>query len=215
LSESEGEKSAEAMSDGELTRHVEIRLRSVGKELRSLIPYLLEARRRYAHAGRRIPRHGEPTFGEWIRQNIGISDRHVRRLLAATKEPVDRAPEDESEYSPKQQRRDETMWRACRIAHAILGLDEADECDPSGRQRMAALTGMAHQFLRLAHRKPIPVIVRAKPLQPADIRGLYRVILMCFEMQVDDVFRSLGDEERRDAVRLFGDQIADRYNAQG
>ena len=80
---------------------------------------------------------------------------------------------------------------------------------------MAALTGMAHQFLRLAHRKPIPVIVRAKPLQPADIRGLYRVILMCFEMQVDDVFRSLGDEERRDAVRLFGDQIADRYNAQG
>jgi hypothetical protein len=155
--------------------------------------------------------HGEPTFTEWIRKNIGVSDRHVRRLLAAAKEPVDRAPED----SPKQQKRNEAMWQACRIAHAILGLDEADECDPSGVQRRAALTALAHQFLRGVRRKPIAMIVRTKPLQPADVRGLCSVILTCFEMQVDDVFKSLASEDRRDAVRLFTDQIADRYNAQG
>ena len=101
------------------------------------------------------------------------------------------------EQGPKQQKRDEAMWQACRIAHAILGLDEADECDPSGVQRRAALTALAHQFLHGAHRKPIPVIVRAKPLQQADIRGLYRIILMCFEMQFDQVFKSLADEARR------------------
>ena len=212
LSESEGEKSAEAMSDGELTRHVEIRLRSVGKELRSLIPYLLEARRRYAHAGRRIPVAGQPSYTEWIHQTLGISDRHVRRLLAATKEPTDCSRGDELEQSPKQQRRDEVLWQANRIAHAILGLDEADERDPSGRQHRAALTALAHQFLHGAHRKPIAITVRTKPLQPADVHGLWKVILMCFEMQLDQVFKSLADEDRNEALMLFTQQIADRYN---
>jgi hypothetical protein len=71
---------------------------------------------------------------------------------------------------------------------------------------------MAYQFLRSAHRKPIPVIVRAKPLQPADVRGLCGVILRCFEMQFDQVFKSLADEDRREALSLFEGLIADRYN---
>src|ERR1700722_6987610 len=128
------------------------------------------------------------------------------------KNQVEHFRERELEQAPKQKKRDEAMWQACRIAHAILGLDEADECDPSGVQRRAALTALAHQFLHGAHRKPIPVIVRAKPLQQADIRGLYRIILMCFEMQFDQVFKSLADEARREALSLFTEQIADRYN---
>jgi hypothetical protein len=212
LTESEKQKDAEDMTDVELVGHVENKPRPVGKELLSLIPYLREARSRYGHPGRRVPIAGQPTFTEWIRKNIGVSDRHVRRLLAATKEPSEHFRERELEQGPKQQKRDEAMWQACRIAHAILGLDEADECDPSGVQRRAALTALAHQFLHGAHRKPIPVIVRAKPLQQADIRGLYRIILMCFEMQFDQVFKSLADEARREALSLFTEQIADRYN---
>jgi hypothetical protein len=211
VSELKEGKCAESMSDAELVSHVEVRLRSVGKELRSLIPYLLEARDRYAHAGRRVPVPGEPTFGEWIRRNIGVSDRHVRRLLAEVKEPTDSSREGEWEQSAKQQRRDEVLWQANRIAHAILGLDEEDECDPSGVRRKAALTALAHQFLHGVYRKTIPVIVRAKPLQPADVRGLYRFILMCFEMQLDQVFKSLGDEDRCVALRLFTREIPNRY----
>jgi hypothetical protein len=37
------------MSDEELIRHVASKLRPVGEELRSLIPYIQEAHRRYAH----------------------------------------------------------------------------------------------------------------------------------------------------------------------
>jgi hypothetical protein len=61
----------------ELVAHVEDKLRPVGESLVHLIPYLQEARARYAHPGRRVPVPGQPTFTEWIRKNLGISDRHV------------------------------------------------------------------------------------------------------------------------------------------
>lgn len=156
LTESAKEKRAARMIDEELVRHVEGKLRRIGESLRHLIPYLREARARYAHPGRRVPVSGEPTFGEWIRQNLGVSDRHVRRLLAAVKEPTDFS-RGESEQAPKQQRRDEVMWHASRLSLAILGLDESDERDPSGLQRRAAITAMAYKFLNLMRRKQIPV----------------------------------------------------------
>lgn len=62
--------------------------------------------------------------------------------------------------SLKQQRRDEALWQASRIAHAVLGLDEPDEQNPSGVNRKAALTALAYQFLDIAHRKHIPVLTR-------------------------------------------------------
>jgi len=211
-SESETGKHAEDMSDQELVCHLEGELKPLGETLRSLIPYIREARCRFSCPGRRVPIAGQPTFTEWIHRTLGVSARHIRRLLAEAKEPTDRSREGEWEQSPKQQRRDETMWRACRIAHAILGLEEADECDPSGVQRRAALTALAHQFLHGVRCKPIAIIVRAKPLQPADFRGLYRFILMCFEMQLDQVFGSLANEDRREALSLFAQEIADHYD---
>jgi hypothetical protein len=160
------------MTDEELVRHVESRLRPVGKELRSIIPYIQEAHARYAHPGRRVPVLGRPTFTQWIRQNLGVSDRHVRRLLAAANEPTDRSRGDELEQSPKQEKHDEAMWQASRLAHAVLGLYEPDERDPSGLQRKAALATLAHEFLNLSGRKHIPVLVRLRQLQPGDFRGL-------------------------------------------
>jgi hypothetical protein len=212
LSECEKQKNAESMTDQELVRHVETSLRPVGKSLKHIIPYLEEARSRFAHPGRRVPVRGQPSFTEWIHQTLGFSDRHVRRLLAAAKEPTDSSHEDVLEQSPRQNKRDETMWQACRLAHAVLGLKEGDECDPSGVQRRAALTAMAYQFLSVAHRKPVAVIVRAKNLQPADIRGLSKIILMCFEVQVDQVFKTLAAEDRREALHLFTQEIASRYD---
>jgi hypothetical protein len=110
FTESEKQRHAECMTDKELARHVEGRLSPLRETLRSNIAYIREARQRFAHPGRRVPVPGQPTFTEWIRQNLGISDRHVRRLLAAAKEPADRFREDELEQTPKQQKREEVMW---------------------------------------------------------------------------------------------------------
>jgi hypothetical protein len=116
------------------------------------------------------------------------------------------------EQTPKQQKRDEAMWQASRIAHAALGLNEPDERDPAGVNRKAALTAMAHQFLNLARRKHIPVMVRLKKLQPGDCLGLYSILSRCLDMQLDEVFLSLHDQERSEALRLFSKAIANRYN---
>jgi hypothetical protein len=202
-SESEKQKHAESMTDEELVRHVESRLRPVGRSLRNLIPYIQEAHARYAHPGRRVPVPGEPTFGEWIRQNLGVSDRHVRRLLAAAREPTDSAQEDDMEPSPKQRKRDEAIWKANRLAHAVLGLDEFHERDPAGVNRRAALTAMAYEFLNLSGRKHFPLLVRVKELQPGDWKGLCTILLRCFEPQINQVFAPLDDQERTEAARCL------------
>jgi len=212
LTDSEKRKHAENMADHELVRHVETSLRPVGKSLKHITPYLEEARSRFAHPGRRVPVPGLPSYTEWIHQTLGCSDRHVRRLLAAAKEPTDSSREDVLEQSPRQAKHDEAMRQACRLAHAVLGMEEPAECDPSGVQRKPALAAMAYQFLRAAHRKPISVIVRVKKLQQADVRGLCKIILMCLEVQVDQVFKTLADEDRREALCLFTQEIASRYD---
>lgn len=150
------------MTDDELARHVESKLRPVGESLWNNLAYIREAHERFAHPGRRVPVPAQPAFTEWIRRNLGISDRHVRRLLAAAKKTCDRIPKDEMEQTPKQQKRDEVVWQAGRMAHAALGLGQTDERDPSGLKRKSALLAMAQEFLNLAGRKHISVIVRLK-----------------------------------------------------
>jgi hypothetical protein len=52
------------------------------KKLRELIPYLREARRRWAQPGRRVPVPGRPSWSEWITQNLHVTPRRVRQLLS-------------------------------------------------------------------------------------------------------------------------------------
>ncbi len=52
------------------------------KKLRELIPYLREARRRWAQPGRRVPVPGRPCWTEWITQNLHVTPRRVRQLLS-------------------------------------------------------------------------------------------------------------------------------------
>jgi hypothetical protein len=51
------------------------------KKLRELIPYLREARRRWAQPGRRVPVPGRPCWTEWITQNLHVTPRRVQQLL--------------------------------------------------------------------------------------------------------------------------------------
>ncbi len=51
------------------------------KKLRELIPYLREARRRWAQPGRRVPVPRRPSWTEWITQNLHVTPRRVQQLL--------------------------------------------------------------------------------------------------------------------------------------
>jgi hypothetical protein len=56
------------------------------KRLRELIPFLREARRRWAQAGRRVPVPGRPCWTEWITQNLHVTPRRVQQLLSEPSE---------------------------------------------------------------------------------------------------------------------------------
>ena len=121
--------------------------------------------------------------------------------------------EAETAKPPKQQKRDEVIWQAGRMAHAALGLGQTDERDPSGLKRKLALIAMAQEFLNLAGRKHISVIVRLKELQPADFRAIYEILVQCCDAQLDQVFGSLGEEDRSETLRLLAEKIGNRYES--
>ncbi len=193
---------AASMTDQELVEHVQSKLRPVGQTLMSNIAYIREARNRFAQPGRRVPIAGRPTFTQWIKENLGISDRHVRRLLAAA---------DPTQKLKKQQRRDATYDMAVTMAHAVLGLHEADPDDPSGGRRKAALTNIAFRLLRHVRHKPLGMHVMVKELRPGQVEDLYDTVSDCLGEQFDQVLGSLDEEERADALRLFAEKIANRY----
>ena len=56
------------------------------RKLRDLIPYLREARRRWAQPGRRVPVPGRPTWTQWITQNLRVTPRRVQQLLSEPSE---------------------------------------------------------------------------------------------------------------------------------
>jgi hypothetical protein len=56
--------------------------------LRELIPFLREARRRWAQPGRRVPVPGRPCWTEWITQNLHVTPRRVQQLLSEPSEMV-------------------------------------------------------------------------------------------------------------------------------
>jgi hypothetical protein len=51
------------------------------RKLRDLIPFLREARRRWAQPGRRVPVPGRPSWTEWITHNLHVTPRRVQQLL--------------------------------------------------------------------------------------------------------------------------------------
>jgi len=193
---------AASLTDQQLVEHVQGKLRPVGQTLMSNIAYIREARNRFAQPGLRVPTAGRPTFTQWIRENLGISDRHVRRLLQAA---------DPTQKLKKQQRRDATYDLAVTMAHAVLGLHEADPDDPSGRRRKAAITNMAFQLLRKVRHKPLGMHVTVKELRAGQFEELYDEVTECLDEQLDQVFGSLDEEKRADALRLFTEKIASRY----
>jgi hypothetical protein len=88
------------MSNAQLCKHIETALAPAKRAIRDNVAYIAEARKRFAQPGRRVPVAGKPTWCEWIETNLGISDRHVRRLLAEYKDPSIKLLRKKSKQSP-------------------------------------------------------------------------------------------------------------------
>jgi hypothetical protein len=57
------------------------------RKLKEINPYLREARQRFGQPGRRVPVEGNPTWTEWVEQNLGVTVRRVQQLLREAMEP--------------------------------------------------------------------------------------------------------------------------------
>jgi hypothetical protein len=121
-------------------------------------------------------------------------------------------PQDPTDHNQaRRRRRNEALWQAGGMACGVLGLDQANDEDPSGLSIKSALSAMAFQFLNLADRKHIPVMFRLKKAPSWDLRGLFAILRECLDVQSDQVFGSLDEPERTEALRLLAKQIGDRY----
>jgi hypothetical protein len=85
LTPEDKEQHAKSLSDADLLAKVEDTFRN----WRENIPYIREARDRFAQPGRRIPVLGNPTWTEWVERHLGVGIRRVQQLLAADKEGGD------------------------------------------------------------------------------------------------------------------------------
>jgi hypothetical protein len=134
MTDSEKRVDAAAMSDFELVAFLARRLQPLTEEVWTLLPYIREARSRFSQPGRRVPVRGRPTFSAWIQGNLGISDRHVRRILAAAGSTTDIATAQVLVGAKDKRRRDEFRALAIQLACGVFGLDEPEYDDIGGVQ---------------------------------------------------------------------------------
>jgi hypothetical protein len=79
---------AAALSDPELLTH----LKSTFRTIRENLPYLREARDRFAVPGQKLPVEGKPTWSQWVAMNLHVTVRTVQRWLAPPKEEIEKKP---------------------------------------------------------------------------------------------------------------------------
>jgi hypothetical protein len=103
LSAEDKEHEARSMSDADLLAKVEGAFRN----WRENIPYIREARDRFAQPGRRVPVPGNPTWTEWVERYLGVGIRRVQQLLAG----------DQPKLTPK---------KAPKPSFAFAGLSESE-----------------------------------------------------------------------------------------
>jgi len=131
-------------------------------ELREIIPYLREARDRFAQPGRRVPVPGNPTWTEWVQTNLHVTVRRVQQLLSEGARPseIDFA---KSKRRPRKLRAGD--WRGLlkateRRAAQVFGSAE----DP--KQLAATIRsyaqGIADQYARPGGRLVVSVSLRTR-----------------------------------------------------
>lgn len=97
---------AKTLTDAELVE----RCMQGFRKLKEIVPYLREARERFAKPGRRVPVAGNPTWTEWVTQNLGVTIRTVQRLLQ------ERKPHDKTSLGQGAHSLSEGDWRGLLAA---------------------------------------------------------------------------------------------------
>jgi hypothetical protein len=131
------EKHARSLGDAELLGYVKKALHS----MRDNLPYLREARDRFAKPGQRVPEEGNPTWTQWVKANLTRDIRSVQRWLQVPK------PKSEKKTRPVKSLKDwpAAMRSATDLVAAIKRLHAktpigADVLVPALRE-LATITG--------------------------------------------------------------------------
>jgi hypothetical protein len=195
-------KHAAAMSDRELCQHIGRILGPIRFILRENLPYIIEARKRFAQQGRRVPLPGKPTFTEWIRQTLGFSDRHVRQMLQEAREgdaprAIVRAPRIETPAAAMA-----VASAGFRLAHAVLHKDGTK-----------AVT-LAKEITATTRNGLLPTEdcgAAIERLRQGDHGALFQLFQEQLGGFADDVFMPLSRNQREQALRSLFEAIARNY----
>lgn len=115
----EPEDLAKGLGDSELIERCVQGFRS----LKEMIPYLREARQRFARPGQRVPIAGKPTWSKWVKENLHVSVRRVQQLLRESSEPSEM-------ISPGSNRRKPRYWLTPRNVYGPLNKEFHFDNDP-------------------------------------------------------------------------------------
>ena len=169
-------------------------------------PIILVLRNHFCHPGRKEA--GKITWAQVVHASFGISLRRVQQLLALPRAGTESDPERKTR---KEQQVDAILLPAIRMAHSILGLDEHSAEDPSGELRKAALRALATELLNTLRRSQLPIKITICPLRSGDVDGLYKMLVRCFETQMDQVFEALNGDELQRALEELAEDVGGRY----
>jgi|ERR1017187_786320 hypothetical protein len=132
------EKHAASLNDKELIAHVRTTLHN----LRDDLPYLREARNRFAQPGRRVPVEGQPTWKEWVEANLHVKIRTVQRWLEEPKPKKDKKTRQVKPLKdwPDAMRKANDFVAAVKRLQAKTPVKGVDMLIPALRE-LAAITG--------------------------------------------------------------------------
>ncbi|MGA2875725.1 MAG: hypothetical protein ABSE82_09325 [Nitrososphaerales archaeon] len=209
------------LPDSEL---IERCMRGFGK-LKEIIPYLREARKRFAKPGRRVPVAGQPTWTEWVEKSLGVTIRTVQRLLSE-KSPHDKTSlgsrksgsRPEQSHKPDLRSEMRTISRHLRVAaksfkriHDFSKQEKQEvmflnrEGRPRRSKTSLELEVLCGEVVSGCHELFPP----AQPPLPKTVKEL--VLLM--EPQLDSVFAAVPESARQGRIAKLLEVINERYVA--
>jgi len=113
------EKHSASLKDEQLLAHLKIAFSGIRDTLQRSLPYLLDARRRFAKPGRRLPVEGKPTWTQWVRENLHVDIRTVQRWIAAPKTKA-LPPKKEKQFYPDRTALDRRFHSNCWELDSIV-----------------------------------------------------------------------------------------------
>lgn len=129
---------AASLSDQELLEKVKSGLHN----FRDNLPYLREARDRFAKPGQQVPVPGNPTWTQWVTENLGVSIRTVQRALEEPKAKKGKKPRQVKPLKdwPQAQRRINDLLTAIQRLQTKTSVNGSDMLVPALKE-LATIAG--------------------------------------------------------------------------